>query len=92
MIITLECDYLLTSNKSQVVRFSSTFNLKLCKMMPQGEKTMNFQYENGCKGHQRSICAMALYPKNYITRSTTYMESFIIVSKIAQLSHYAALL
>ena len=36
--------------------------------------------------------AMALYPKNYITRSTTYMESFIIVSKIAQLSHYAALL
>ena len=28
--------------------------------------------------------AMALYPKNYVTRSTTYMESFIIVSKIAQ--------
>ena len=32
---------------------------------------------------------MALY---HVTRSTTYMESFIIVSKIAQLSHYAALL
>ena len=51
---------------------------------------MNFQYKNGYKGHQRSPkvkYAMALSPKNYVTRSTTCMESFIIVSKIAQLLH-----
>ena len=43
---------------------------------------MNFQYKNGCKGqiYDGSIS------KNYVTKSTPYMESFIIVSKIAQLS------
>ena len=35
---------------------------------------------------------MALYQKIYVTRSTIYMESFILVSQSAQLSHYAALL
>ena len=38
--------------------------------------------------------AMALYQKIYVTRSTNYMESFIIVSKSlsAKLLHYATLL
>ena len=36
--------------------------------------------------------AMTLYQKIYVTRSTIYMESFILVSQSAQLSHYAALL
>ena len=35
---------------------------------------------------------MALYQKIYVTRSTIYMESFLIVSQNAQPSHYAALL
>ena len=35
---------------------------------------------------------MALYQKIYVTRSTIYMESFILVSQSAQFSHYAALL
>ena len=35
---------------------------------------------------------MALYQKKYVTRSTIYMESFILVSQSAQFSHYAALL
>ena len=36
---------------------------------------------------------MALYQqKKYVTRSTIYMESFILVSQSAQLSHYAVLL
>ena len=35
---------------------------------------------------------MALYQKIYVTGSTFYMESFILVSQRAQLSHYAALL
>ena len=38
MIITLECYHLLTSNKSRVVHYGSTFNLKLCKMMSEGDK------------------------------------------------------
>ena len=55
-------------------------------MMPQGDKDKNneFSIQNGSKVKY----VMALYPKNYVTRSKTYMESFIIVSKIAQLSHY----
>ena len=44
MIITLECNHLLTSNESQVDRFSSIFNLKLCKMMPQGDKDKNDKF------------------------------------------------
>ena len=35
---------------------------------------------------------MALYQKINVTRSTIYMESFILVSQSAQLLHYAALL
>ena len=43
MIITLECYHLLTSNKSRVVHFSSTFNLKL---MSEGDKDKNGEIFN----------------------------------------------
>ena len=57
----MQSSHLLTSNKSRVVRFNSTFYLKLRKMMPQGDKDKNdeFSIQNGCKGKVKY--AMALY-------------------------------
>ena len=59
MIITLECNHLLTSNKSRVVRFGSTFNLKLCKMMLEGDKDKNgkiFNTKMAVKVTKGQIC------------------------------------
>ena len=92
MIMTLECNHLLTSNKSRVVCFSSTFNLKLYKMIPQGDKVKNDEFSIQKMATKGQICDGSISKKNYVTRSTTCMESFIIALKSAQLLHYVALL
>jgi len=61
--------------------------------MPQGDisKNAKFRHKNGCKGHQRSNFALAPYQK-FVTRSTTCVKNFILVSQTAQGWYYAALL
>ena len=58
--------------------------------MPQGD--INFQHKNGCKGHQRSNLEWYYIKKINFTRSTIYVENFILISQTAQGWLYAALL
>ena len=62
-----------------------------CKMVPQGDtdKMINLENKMAVKVTKK---ATALYHKINATRSTFYMESFILFSKSAHLLDYAALL
>ena len=62
-------------------------------MVPQEEiKMLNLQNKMAVKVTKKVKYAMALYHKINVTRSTFYMEGFILFSKNAQLLDYAALL
>ena len=53
---------------------------------------INLQNEMAVKVTKKVKYTMALNHKINATRSTFYMESFVLFSKSAHLSHYAALL
>ena len=55
-------------------------------------KMINFQNEMAVKVTKKVKYATALYHKINATRSTFYMESFMLFSKSAHLVDYAALL
>ena len=63
-------------------------------MVPQGDtdKKINHQNKMAVKVTKKVKYAMALYYKINVTRSTFYMENFMLFSNSAQLLDYAALL
>ena len=98
MIITLESNYLSTSNRNQIVSLSLMFNVnhgfihvKWCLREIQ-IKTINLQNKMAVKVTKKVKYATALYHKINATRSTFYMKSFMFFSKSAHLLDYAALL
>ena len=42
---------------------------------------LNFQHKNDCEGHQQSNLEWHYVKKIDVTRSTIYVENFILVSK-----------
>ena len=67
MIITLEWDYLLTSDKSQLVSLSLMFNVNHVLFMPQGDtdKMINLQSQicNGTISHNKCLKEYILHGK-----------------------------
>ena len=55
-------------------------------------KIINLQNKMAVKVTKKIKYAIALYRKINATRSTFYMESFMLFSKSSQLLHYAVLL
>ena len=52
----------------------------MCQLMPQGDKDRNDQISVQ-RGPQRSL---ALYQNIHVTRSTIYVESFVVLWKSVQ--------